>query len=78
LGQADGVPYDGLYPLPNWRPGQVIEDVRPVPLREAEAGLAAITVGIYDPATGERLPATDAAGQPLPENRLVIPVSPQQ
>ena len=61
LGQADGAPYNGLYPLSHWRPGQIIEDTRPLPPVDL-AAVERIAVGVYDPATGERLPATDGAG----------------
>ena len=76
LGQLDGVPYDGLYPLSNWLPDQIITDARPLPAQDNLDQLGAIAVGIYDPATGERLPATDAEGNVLPNNSLVIPVKP--
>ncbi len=75
LGQLDGAPYGGLYPLINWLPGQIVTDARPLPVIDP-AQLATIAIGLYDPATGERLPATDAQGRPLPDNRLVIPVTP--
>lgn len=73
LAQADGAPYEGLYPLSHWLPDQIITDARPLP---DTAGLSSIAVGIYSPVTGQRLPAADAAGQPLPDNRLLIPVNP--
>lgn len=77
LAQADGVPYAGLYPLTNWQPGQVIVDSRPVAsFVPNPADLAAIAIGIYDPATGERLPATAAGGQPLPDNSFILWVKP--
>jgi Ca2+/Na+ antiporter len=77
LDQADGAPYTGLYPLVNWQPGQVIIDSRPLAsLLPSQPDLAAIAIGIYDPTTGERLPATNADGQPLPDNRFILPVTP--
>ncbi|MBE7552995.1 MAG: hypothetical protein HS126_18135 [Anaerolineales bacterium] len=77
LAQADGVPYAGLYPLPNWQPGQIITDQRPLtPLLPNPADLAAVAVGVYNPVSGERLPAFDAAGQPLPDNSFVLRVKP--
>jgi hypothetical protein len=75
LGQLDGVPYGGFYPLPNWLPGQTITDVRPLPAIDL-AQLDSIAIGIYDPATGDRLPATDDQGKLLPHNSLTIPVTP--
>jgi hypothetical protein len=77
LAQADGVPYTGLYPLPNWQPGQVISDTRPLAsLLPDPANLAAIAIGLYDPVSGERLPAADAAGHPLPDNTFILRVKP--
>ncbi len=73
LSQSDGVPYEGLYPLPNWRPGQLIKDTRTLDLSNQPD---ALSIGIYDPATGQRLPATDAQGNALPNNSFLIPVMP--
>lgn len=74
LGQVDGVPFDGLYPLSHWRPGQVIQDIRSMPLATGAALPVAIALGIYDPATGERLPAVDSQGRSLSQNSYVLPV----
>jgi hypothetical protein len=77
LAQADGAPYAGLYPLTHWQPGQIITDARQfASLLPHPADLAAIAIGIYNPATGERLAATDANNQPLPHNSFVMPVTP--
>jgi hypothetical protein len=76
LAQADGVPYNGLYPLRNWQPGQVITDTRPLAsLLPETARLKTTTIGLYDPATGQRLPAADASGQTLPDDSFMIPIS---
>jgi hypothetical protein len=69
LGQADGVPYQGLYPLPDWRPGQFISDFRSLDLSQQPARVA---IGIYDPTTGQRLPAFDAEGKPLPNDSFSL------
>lgn len=75
LAQSDGMPYDGLYPLPHWRPEQVVVDVRAIAtLLENPAQLQTIAIGIYDPITGERLPVTDNAEQPLPNDSVLLPV----
>ncbi|MBN1993510.1 MAG: glycosyltransferase family 39 protein [Anaerolineae bacterium] len=77
LVQADGVPYDGLYSLSDWLPQQIITDARPIGSRLASPdSLHAIAVGLYHPTTGERLPAADAAGKPLPNNSFIISVAP--
>jgi hypothetical protein len=77
LAQADGPPYDGLYPFSHWLPHQIITDVRSIGSRlEQPARLSTIAIGIYDPATGVRLMATDANDDPLPNNSLIISVAP--
>jgi hypothetical protein len=73
LSQADGVPFEGQYPLPHWLPGQLIEDKRTLALDERAA---AVTIGLYRPDTGERLPAFDAAGQPLTNQSFSLAVQP--
>ena len=65
VGQDDSFPANGLFPF-NWlRPGDVIRDTRSVVLDSSAFSPATghIGVGIYDSATGERLSATDCAGQ---------------
>jgi hypothetical protein len=72
LGQLDGSPYGGLYPLENWLAGQPITDRRSLPALANPAQLTTIAIGIYDPTTGERLPATDFQGNPLPNKSFII------
>ncbi|MBN1219513.1 MAG: hypothetical protein JXM69_11330 [Anaerolineae bacterium] len=77
LAQADGVPYAGLYPLPHWRPGQVITDTRSLAALLPDDGqFEAIAIGIYNPATGERLAAATATGNSLPNDSFILPVTP--
>ena len=72
LAQADGVPFNGLYPLSNWLPGQFIEDTRQLTLPAETTTLA---IGIYDPATAQRLPATDTGGKQLPNDSFIFTVT---
>jgi hypothetical protein len=76
LGQLDGLPYNGLYPPANWQPGQIVTDARALPAIDNFNQLDAFAIGIYDPTTGARLPAANARGEALPNNRLLIPVTP--
>lgn len=69
LGGIDGAPYQNQYATSAWMPGQVIEDARVV---SGFTGIDHLAVGVYLPATGERLPAVDEAGAPLPDNALRI------
>jgi hypothetical protein len=74
IGQADGLPYQGLYPFSHWRPQQLITDARPLPFDVSR--LRALAIGIYQPTDGVRLPATDANGVALPDNRFIMKVAP--
>jgi hypothetical protein len=57
-----------------WAPGEVISDEITLLLEEVPTGTYDLIVGWYHPDDpGQRLPATDAAGNPLPDNRLVLP-----
>lgn len=77
IGQLDGPPYEGLYPLAHWLPGQLIVDARPLnPYLEDKRRLNTVAVGVYNMTNGERWPAVDAAGQPLPHNSFLLPVQP--
>jgi hypothetical protein len=61
---ADGPPLGGLYPMPDWRPGEVVVDPRFLALDELPAGTYTLAVGLYDSATLARLPVTGEAGSP--------------
>jgi hypothetical protein len=73
VSQLDGPPYGGLYPLDAWLPNQPIPDLRQ--LGPPSASFSTIAIGIYNPISGDRLPATDPAGNPLPNNAFILPVS---
>jgi hypothetical protein len=66
LGQADGAPYDNLYPPDAWLPGQAVEDVRALPDGIDPAQVATVRVGVYDAVTAARLPG-EADGAMLPD-----------
>ena len=70
LNQVDGVPYDGLYPLPNWRPNHPFTDLRQL---DGLSPTSNVSIGIYDPTTGQRLIAVDSAGNRLLNDALVVP-----
>jgi hypothetical protein len=57
IAQADGPPADGLLPTDTWTPGHVVPDRRRLP------NAARVQVGLYDAATGKRLPVS-ARGLP--------------
>lgn len=70
IAQADSPP-TGLRPdLPP--PAAHLLDVRHLP--SANQPPAWLLIGVYDYTTGERLPAVDAVGSPLPDNAYQLPV----
>jgi hypothetical protein len=72
LGQADGAPYDNLYPLDAWRPGQIVDDVRALPAGIDLAQVATVRVGIYDAISGARLPGKADDGAVLADGAYAI------
>jgi hypothetical protein len=59
VGQGDGPPLDGRWPTLLWLPGLALDDVHRVPLpADLPAGRYDLLVGLYDPATGVRLPTS--------------------
>jgi len=67
LGQHDSYPGGGLRPTSRLAPGQVVRDTHLVPVqRDAKGPTPAwISVSLYRFSTMEKLPATDAQGQPV-------------
>jgi hypothetical protein len=65
VAQMDRPPADGAYPTSLWDPGEVIRDtvLVPVPPR-IPAGDYEIIVGLYNLATGQRLPVLNSQRQP--------------
>jgi hypothetical protein len=74
-GQVDRPPAGGATPTTSWAPGQVIVDEITLPVAAgAPVGAYHIAVGMYDGASGGRLPITDPTGQPLPNDQVILPV----
>jgi hypothetical protein len=73
--QIDAMPRESTYPTGMWVPGEVVSDELVISLHEVPPGQYALAVGWYDPddANYPRLPATDASGNRLPDDRLVLP-----
>jgi hypothetical protein len=56
VAQDDGVPGDGELPSRGWLPGEYLVDHRVLQLPfDVADGVYTLGVGLYDPATGERL-----------------------
>lgn len=68
-GRWDDQPQGGASPTTRWAPGQVIADVRRVPVDTgAPAGVVRLTVGLYDAHTMLRLPLCDAQGNVIADH----------
>ena len=72
LGQADGDPLGGSYPLDQWQGEGRVEDTRWIPLQTGP-GLT-VRVGLYDRLSGQRLEARAAEGDPFPDNAVLLPL----
>ncbi|MGI6374400.1 MAG: phospholipid carrier-dependent glycosyltransferase [Anaerolineae bacterium] len=74
--QHDGAPAGGEAPTSGWVPGQVVSDGHALDLPiDLPAGSYRLAVGMYNPATGERLELYDAAGARQPDDRLLLPTA---
>jgi hypothetical protein len=72
VGQHDGMPGEGLQPTVGWRTGEIVRDLHILPLRGIPDGNYAVFVGMYEPTTGERVPAFDASGSSLPASEVPL------
>jgi hypothetical protein len=70
--QQDSVPVGGQRPTTGWASGEVIVDPYTLAVKpDAAPGDYVLEIGLYEAATGERLPVRDAAGQPLGDRLLL-------
>ncbi len=61
IAQHDGPPANGAHPTRGWLPGEVIVDPHVLSWQREYRGAATLRVGLYDPATGARLPWASGA-----------------
>lgn len=69
VGQHDGPPAEGQRPTPGWLVDEIVIDRHPMAFREVYVGPAQIEVGLYDPATLDRVLTADGA------DHLILPSS---
>jgi hypothetical protein len=67
----DGPPVEGDYPTSLWAPGEIIVDLHRLDLSRLAPGQYRLIVGLYNPLTGERLPASGSTG-PLPDGAVEV------
>ncbi|MEA3341901.1 MAG: glycosyltransferase family 39 protein [Chloroflexota bacterium] len=70
IATGDGPPVEGAFPTSMWRPGDVILDTHLLRVAAVE-GSGRITVGLYNPEDGSRLPAY-VGGEPLPDAAVSV------
>jgi hypothetical protein len=71
---ADGPPQNGDFPTGWWRSGDLIKDghLMLIPA-DLPAGEYTLSLGLYDPQTGQRLPRQDGQGDTI---RLPVTIGP--
>ncbi|MBN1640616.1 MAG: hypothetical protein JXA09_05210 [Anaerolineae bacterium] len=70
--QWDAQPLHGAYPTSWWRTREVVSDTVTLDLGGVAPGEYRLGIGLYDAATGDRLPAVYASGTPAPGARLLL------
>ena len=65
IAQGDSQPQNGTFPTTIWETGEIIKDKHIISLPDAvPEGTYAITIGFYDPGTGQRIESFTATGEP--------------
>jgi hypothetical protein len=73
VAQRDRVPALGIRPTTSWESGEVIADRYHIELsRELPPGTYSIATGMYDAASGRRLPVLGSDGERLSDDRVVL------
>jgi mannosyltransferase len=71
-GQHDGQPVENTFPTAEWLPGQIVVDRHQIEIdAQAPDGTYQLLTGLYDSATGQRLPVSGTADV-LTENRILL------
>ena len=73
LDQQDSEPRDGRHPTSSWRPEEIVVDRYRLEVpANAQAGPYSLAIGMYLPASGERLPILSADGNHVSEDRILL------
>ena len=74
-GQADNEPAGNTRPTTSWRDGETIVDEYAIPVPAGTPpGEYRLEIGLYDPATGARLPVLDENGSPSADHLILATV----
>jgi hypothetical protein len=72
VAQDDAMPLRWTYPTSLWGLGETVTDEIQISLQAVPPGTYGVAVGVYDPASAERLAVVDGSGQQWPDGRLVL------
>jgi len=72
VAQDDAVPRRWTYPTTWWERGEVVEDTVALSLDGVSPGRYRLILGLYDPETGERLPASSDDGERYPGDAVPL------
>jgi mannosyltransferase len=74
-GQQDNEPVSDTRPTPTWRTGEVIVDRYAIPIDSgAPTGTYTVEIGMYEPATGIRLPVLGRDGKPVADHVVLLSI----
>jgi len=74
-GQKDSVPGNGTLPTTGWLEDEIIADEYEIVLKpETPTGEYLLEIGIYEAATGQRLPVVDERGESLGDRIILGPI----
>jgi hypothetical protein len=72
-GQQDNEPVSDTRPTSTWRVGEVIVDSYGIAIDPAApGGDYTVEIGMYDPATGTRVPVLDREGSPVADHIVLF------
>jgi len=70
---ADREPFGGRFPTTAWQPGYSVQDCFQYTLPpDVQPGTYQVYTGLYDSATGQRLPVADSDGNPIPDGAIPL------
>ena len=72
VAQDDAMPHRNAYPTRFWGLEEVVEDHIRIPLRDVPTGSYGLAIGVYNPATGNRLEVIDGDGIITADGRLIL------
>jgi hypothetical protein len=72
VAQDDSIPRRWSYPTDWWEQNEVVTDTIAIPLDQVPPGRYGVTLGVYQPDTGQRLPARSQAGERYPDDLVPL------